>query len=162
MDGVPTPQFMEVNIMNTITKTVLAAAAALTFAGCANNTAANTSETDPIIGQWQLSTVEKVVEGEEQQFLNREENASFFENEDNYYEFKSDGTVSYFIYEGGEAVEDKGTWKKTELSYNYTNGSGMSVDIAYNAEDDTLTRVLLPTSDAEDFDIIIFSYARKK
>ena len=38
----------------------------------------------------------------------------------------------------------------------------MSVDIAYNAEDDTLTRVLLPTSDAEDFDIIIFSYARKK
>ena len=77
--------------MNTVTKTVLAAAAALTFAGCANNTAANTSETDPIVGQWQLSTVEKVVEGEEQQFLNREENASFFENEDNYYEFKSDG-----------------------------------------------------------------------
>lgn len=142
---------------NIFAKAGLIAAASMTlaFAGCSSNT-----EKEPIVGQWKLSTVEMITNGEEQKFLNPEENASFFESEGSYYEFNEDGTVIHYMENAGDVAEAKGTWKKGKEGYTYTQDN-ITDSLSYDADTDTLHRYYISNSTEEAFDMLDFTYIRK-
>lgn len=112
---------------------------------------------DPIIGKWQLTSVEAAEEGKEAEVLDKEGHQSFYSAADGFFTFEADGKGTHTIQDGGDSFDRSASWTKSGDTYTVKEDDGLETVFTFDSSADTLTNVL---KDMAPYAEIRFIYTR--
>ena len=113
---------------------------------------------EPIVGQWQLTSVMATAEGSDPVELDKETNQSFYAASEGTLTFSEDGTGVHTMIDGGDTAEDEITWVKKGNTYT-VNDRGVETVYTYHADTDTLSYQF---ENAGEYKVAEFIFSRVK
>ncbi len=117
-------------------------------------------EGEPVVGEWELTKVTAAAPGGDLEFMDPESNASLY-GDRAFYVFNEDGTGSLNVIEGSDTAGIEGTWTVDAGEYTFTRDGVEDLSVVYDAETDTLVRVLKDDSADAQYAEIRFIYTRR-